>query len=147
MGLPFIKTEDVVARLKSKLDPSVEVYATGEVDFKASFGLKFPAVYILRQYFNAPTPGGSSRVIRQTYDIYLEVAIVARRYQSGVISTEQARFNLSESVMDALIGYTLPGGPDLALDLSSYTDGDPADTVNYGVLVFHTRALFDKVVT
>lgn len=146
MGLPYIDTSVVKTRLESSLTtPDVKVFRAGERDLKTSFGKVTPAVYILKQYFNSPTPGGSSRIIRQAFDVYLELAVVAKRYADGVLEGELARQTLVDDVVDVLLGFN--AGLDLAFDLSSYTDGDPADTVNYGTLVFHTVSQYQKEVT
>lgn len=151
MGLPYIDTAAVKARLETQLlvvlpSKTVKVYRAGEVDMKRTFGTVFPAVYILKQNFDSTNSGGSSRLLRQTFDTYLEIAIVAQRYENGVTESETARREISNAVFDCLHGYILPG-TDLALDLASYTDGDPADTVNYGVQRYHTRSLYQKAVS
>lgn len=146
MTSPFVNTRFVKERLEATLPSVIRVFRAGDIDLKTSFGQVFPAVYILRQMFNAPAPGGSSQVYRQTFDNHLEIAVVARRYQDGLAEGEEARFALCNEVLNSLHGFSIPG-TSLALDLSSYSDGDPADTINYGILRFHTRVLYQKVTT
>lgn len=148
-GLPYIDTGAVKAKLLADLPakiPGVKIFRAGERDLKLAFGQVFPAVYILRQTFNSSNAGGTSRLLRQTFDSYLEIAIVAQRYEDGVVDGEMKRQELSNAVFDVLHGWQLPG-VDLALDLASYSDGDPADTVNYGIQRYHTRTLYQKATT
>lgn len=149
MGLPYLDLSAVKARLLATVPLVVDdaqIYSVGERDFRSTFGQIYPAVYILRQSFDSTNAGGSSRILRQTFDTYLEVVVVAQRYEDGNTQGELARRVLSDAVFDSLHGFTIPN-TDLALDLSSYTDGDPADTVNYGIHRYHTRTLYMKEVT
>lgn len=150
MGFPYIDTLHVKNKLLADLGPlypdGVYVIRTGERDMKLTFGRLFPAVYITRQIFSSTEAGGSSRVLRQTFDTYLELVAVARRYEDGRLEGETERRALCSAVVDSLHGFTIPG-TDLALDLAEYADGDPADTVNYSIFKFHTRTLYMKEVT
>lgn len=147
--MPFIQTIPLRDRIKTVAGlviPGLSVYATGERDMQLTFGKIYPSVYILKQNSQSTTPGGSSHVFRQTFDCYIQIACVAARFEDGVVEGEIARRDLCTAVVDAVHGWIAPG-MDLAFDLSNYTDGDPADTVNYGVLRFHSRALYQKATT
>lgn len=151
-GFPVIPTDDVQARLRAELPsriaiPLANIIRSGERILKQTFGILFPAVYILKQNFQSTGSGGASNpVLRQTYDNYIEIACVAGKYVDGSAEGETARVELCGAVYDVLHGWQVPNMA-LAFDLFGYSDGDPADSVNYGVLRFHTRKLTQRTVS
>lgn len=120
---------------------TLKVYGPGERDLKSTFGLDYPAVYVLRQRIKSTNAGGATRGFRQTYDCYVETTCVAEKSPDGVLDGEIARQALCDAVYTALFGWAAPNAT-LKLDLNSYADGDPADVVNYGVHEWHTQSLF-----
>lgn len=140
----ILNTESVKERLIDKMTTvGVVVFAAGDRDLKLNYGKIFPAVYVLRQISSA-APGGSSRLLVQNFHVTLEVGIVAQKYQEGSIEGELRRRELVEDVFASLSGWTPPDAS-LALSLIGYTDGDPADTVNYGVMKWSTEVFFRGV--
>lgn len=149
-SFPIIYTDEIQTRLVAGLPargyPDPNVFRTGQRDLKLYFNELFPAIYILKQNIQSTTPGGASApLLRQTYDCYIEIACVACKFVDGSLEGETARVALCGAVYDLLHGWNMPN-QDLALDLSGYSDGDPADSVSYGVLRFHTRKLTQRTV-
>lgn len=147
-AFPILSTVELRTRILTAL-PSVNgrdtiVRRVGQRSLKQFFGKEYPAVYLMKQNLQSTGPGGSSRpVIRQTYDCYIQIVCVAGKYEDASNDGEEERVALCSGVYGALHGW-IPSNADLAFDLTGYADGDPADTVNYGVLRFHTRTLTQR---
>jgi hypothetical protein len=139
---PMLNAQDIVTRLKTISLPgqTLTVASAGMRDLKITFGTVFPAVYVLKQSSRSASPGGSSgmgsRPSIQTWDCYVEVCVVARRFTDSVLESDTARKELCDAVFDCLFGWTAPECF-TSFDCDNYTDGDPADSVNYGIQRWH----------
>lgn len=137
----ILNTANIKARLIDKMTTvGVVIYAAGERDLKINYGKIYPAVYILKQAFNA-FPGGASPVQVQNQKYTIEIGVVAQKYEEGSLEGELRRRELIQDVFESLSGWTPPDAS-LALSLIGYTDGDPADTVNYGVMKWSTEVFY-----
>lgn len=119
----------------------LSVIGPGERDLKQTFGKIYPVVYLLRQRVKSTNSGGATRGFRQTYDVFVETTCVAEKFADGVLDGEVARQALCDAVFSSLFGWQPPDAT-LRNDLNGYTDGDPADVVNYGLHDWHTQLLF-----
>ena len=141
--IPLIDTSALQARLEEiAIDiPGVIVIDSSQRDIKQTWGKNFNIVYILRQVLGSTTPGGTSgRVKRQTYNAAIEICVVTRKYVDGSLDERVTKKQLSDAVYQKVFCWTCPGC-DLAFDLNAYTDGDPADTVDYAVHRYHTQII------
>lgn len=140
-----VNLDDIKTRLASVMTtPGVKIYTVGDRNVKLTYGKVSPAVYILRQTATTTNNGGSAKLVRQNVDIWVEIALVANKYEDGALENEQARTDLANDTFLSLIGWTLPGFT-IGFDLSTSSDGDPSSVVNYCVQKWHTKALFQGV--
>lgn len=146
--LPIIDLQDVKTKLLD-LEPSfpgLVVATADERELKLSWGTEYPAIYLLKQNAVSTTPGNAAgRVIRQLYNVQLDLCILTRRFEDG-LAVSTMKQSLSDAVYNLLIGWT-PPRCDMGLDLLSYVDGDPSDPVQYALHKYHTRVLKQGVLS
>ena len=129
----------IETRLKALLPSTWAVATRGSANLKASFGLEFPAAYILKQNSQSISmaAGGSGAIHYQTFHWYCDIAIVGRKYDDAEDDTEGSYQEDYELVAGKLVGWKIPIGGWTAIDIASLSDGGPADPIYYGVPRIH----------
>lgn len=105
-----------------------------------------PSAYVLRAQGQVSPggPGNASGLIVQAMDVAFEVMFTAQRYgdntgSRAVLTLAQMR----EQLWAALIGWT-PDGAELPVFVDRYEDGDPGDSLVWGIDRFMTRIRIRK---
>ena len=148
MNLPVMDMADISRKLQELQStwPELVIATADERNLPLSWGTEFPAIYLLKQSCVSTTPGNtSSRVIRQLYNVQLDLVVVTQRFVDGN-SLSLLKKDINDAVYDLLTGWT-PPACDMALDLLSYIDGDPSDPIQYALHKYHTKLLKQKVLS
>lgn len=140
----LLKISDVVAQLKSQLDPSVKVGSGTKVGYWDAFPKTFPAVWITGRRMTPLDEGADyTEQFRQHFRAEIRAFVVVQRAKPGVADNEDELNALFDAVVDALKDWHPPNF-DTEFVISAAADGSYVESILYAEIKFSAQATYAR---